>query len=344
MEGAAVGSGLNAQHAVYGSLAWRDLMLTVGIWSLTDLSSEGPVGLPERWAFETNPWIEASFGGDRGQLVVGLTGYSFRSPEPGTVLRRGDTWEAYAGARGAMPGAPFIGEATVYWDLDRVGGAYGEVAATLQIPVWAGLVRAHRIDFFSRAGVGSPWGRNAVSVTPVLPTTSSNTEASRTSTSRFERRFCRFRRVRSWLRLHSIPTGSGAWTRKRDDAGCVSAGPSTGLGGGGVWGCASPFLVAVRRGNYVETCKGEDNQASGGHGGAGARRVRVHRGDGAAPAGISTAHRSTRRPCPKWPPRRIRHSRHHTTAGRGDELLLSRQPAGGRLSATAVRAGHRSGG
>ena len=60
--------GLNAQHAVYGSLAWRDLMLTVGIWSLTDLSSEGPVGLPERWAFETNPWIEASFGGDRGQL------------------------------------------------------------------------------------------------------------------------------------------------------------------------------------------------------------------------------------------------------------------------------------
>ena len=132
--------GLNAQHAVYGSLAWRDLMLTVGIWSLTDLSSEGPVGLPERWAFETNPWIEASFGGDRGQLVVGLTGYSFRSPEPGTVLRRGDTWEAHAGARGAMPGAPFIGEATVYWDLDRVGGAYGEVAATLQIPVWAGLV------------------------------------------------------------------------------------------------------------------------------------------------------------------------------------------------------------
>ena len=37
-------------------------------------------------------------------------------------------------------GAPLIGEATIYWDLDRVGGAYGEVAATLQIPVWVGLV------------------------------------------------------------------------------------------------------------------------------------------------------------------------------------------------------------
>ena len=132
--------GLNVQHAVYGSLAWHDLMLTAGIWSLTDLSSEGSVGLSERWAFETNPWIEASFGGDRSQLVAGLTGYSFRRPDPGTVLRRGDTWEVYAGARGAMRGAPLIGEATVYWDLDRVGGTYGEVAATLQIPVWAGLV------------------------------------------------------------------------------------------------------------------------------------------------------------------------------------------------------------
>ena len=40
--------GLNVQHAVYGSLAWHDLMLTAGIWSLTDLSSEGSVGLSER--------------------------------------------------------------------------------------------------------------------------------------------------------------------------------------------------------------------------------------------------------------------------------------------------------
>ena len=39
-----------------------------------------------------------------------------------------------------MPGAPLLGEAIVYWDVDRVGGAYGEIAATLQIPVWVGLV------------------------------------------------------------------------------------------------------------------------------------------------------------------------------------------------------------
>ncbi len=132
--------GRNLQHAVYGSLAWRELTLTAGVWSLTDLSSEPAVGVPERWAFETSPWIEASFGGNRGHLVAGLTKYSFRSTEPGTVLRRGNTWEAYAGARGAMPGAPLLGEATLYWDLDRVGGGYGELAAILQIPVWAGLV------------------------------------------------------------------------------------------------------------------------------------------------------------------------------------------------------------
>ena len=132
--------GSNLQHAVYGSLAWRALLLTAGVWSLTDLSSESTVGLPERWAFETSPWIEASLGGNRGQVVAGLTRYAFRSPEAGTVFRRGNTWEMYAGARGAMPGAPLLGEAIVYWDVDRVGGAYGELAATLQIPVWVGLV------------------------------------------------------------------------------------------------------------------------------------------------------------------------------------------------------------
>ena len=132
--------GLNAQHAVYGSLAWRETILTAGVWSLTDLSAEATVGLPQRWAFETDPWIEASLGGNRGHLVAGLTRYAFRSPDPGTVFRRGNTWEVYAGARGAMPGAPLLGEATVYWDVDRVGGVYGELAAILQIPVWAGLV------------------------------------------------------------------------------------------------------------------------------------------------------------------------------------------------------------
>ncbi len=132
--------GLNVQQAVYGSVAWRALILTAGVWSLTDLSSEAAVGLPERWAFETSPWFEASFGGHGGQVVAGLTRYSFRNPAPGTVLRRWNTWEVYAGARGAMPGAPLLGEATVYWDADRVGGVYAEIAAALQIPVWVGLV------------------------------------------------------------------------------------------------------------------------------------------------------------------------------------------------------------
>ena len=131
--------GFNTQYAVYGSLAWDDLILTTGVWSLTDLSSEVE-GLPERWAFETSPWIEASFGGNRGEVLAGLTGYLLGDPGPGRELRRGNTWEVYAGARGAMPGAPLLGEAIVFWDVDRVGEVYGEVAVTLQIPVWVGLV------------------------------------------------------------------------------------------------------------------------------------------------------------------------------------------------------------
>jgi hypothetical protein len=131
--------GWNTQYAAYGSLAWDDFMVTAGVWSLTDLSSE-TYGLPERWAFETSPWIEASVGGNRGEVLAGLTGYLLKDPEPGTDFRRGNTWEVYAGARGAMPGAPLLGEAIVYWDVDRVGGVYGELAAILQIPVWVGLV------------------------------------------------------------------------------------------------------------------------------------------------------------------------------------------------------------
>ena len=129
----------NTQYAAYGSVAWDDVMVTAGVWSITDLSSDAE-SLPERWAFETSPWIEASVGGHRGEVLAGLTGYFLRDPEPGTEFRRGNTWEVYAGARGAMPGAPLLGEAMVYWDIDRVGGVYGEVAAILQIPVWVGLV------------------------------------------------------------------------------------------------------------------------------------------------------------------------------------------------------------
>ena len=78
--------GVNSQHSVYGSLAWSDLILTAGVWSLTDLSSKAAVGLPERWAFETSPWIEASLGGNRGYLVGGLTRYTFR-PRPRSAFR-----------------------------------------------------------------------------------------------------------------------------------------------------------------------------------------------------------------------------------------------------------------
>jgi hypothetical protein len=132
--------GLNAQYAAYGSLAWNSVMVTAGVWSLADLSSQESVGLPERWGFETSPWIEATVGGDRSRLIFGATAYSFRAPAPEPALRRGDTWELYVGGRSALPGAPLLGEALLYWDMDRVGGGYLELAGALQIPLWVGVV------------------------------------------------------------------------------------------------------------------------------------------------------------------------------------------------------------
>ena len=79
-------------------------------------------------------------GGVRHQLFLGAVGYVYRDADPDPPLRRGDTWEVYAGTRGAIAALPLVGEAVLFWDMDRVDGGYGEVAAALQIPVWTGLV------------------------------------------------------------------------------------------------------------------------------------------------------------------------------------------------------------
>ena len=132
--------GLNTQYSLYGSVAWSDLTVTAGVWSLTDLSSEEGIGLPYRWASETSPWIEAAVGGPSRQFFGGLTAYTFRSPGAVVSLERRDTWEVYAGARGALPTVPFVGEAVLYWDPHRLAGGYGELAGALQIPFWTGLI------------------------------------------------------------------------------------------------------------------------------------------------------------------------------------------------------------
>ena len=138
--GLALDPGHNLKYSAYASVAWDAASVTFGVWSLADLSTNPSAGLPERWGFETSPWLDATLGDDRRQLVVGITGYDIGAPSGPEPLRRSDTWEIYAGGRGALPGAPVVGEAVVYWDMGRVGGAYAEVAGALQIPVWAGLI------------------------------------------------------------------------------------------------------------------------------------------------------------------------------------------------------------
>ena len=138
--GLALDPGYNLQYSAYASVGWGRASLTLGAWSLADLSTDPSTGLPERWGFETSPWLEATLGDDRRQLVVGVTGYDLGAPPGPEPLRRSDTWETYLGGRGAVPGAPIVGEAVIYWDMDRVGGGYAEVAGALQIPVWAGLI------------------------------------------------------------------------------------------------------------------------------------------------------------------------------------------------------------
>jgi hypothetical protein len=153
-------SGSTFQFAAYGSLTWGALTVSGGAWSLTGLSSDSNAGLPNPWGAETTPWIEAALGGDRRQAFVGAVAYLVQRSDPDTPLRRGNSREVYAGARGAFPKLPVHGEAILYWDVDRIGGAYGELAGALQIPVWNGLVVPVG-SFFLEARTGFSLGQEA---------------------------------------------------------------------------------------------------------------------------------------------------------------------------------------
>jgi hypothetical protein len=132
--------GANLQYSAYASVAWERVQLTAGAWSIADLSSGSPLGLPQRWGSEISPWVEAGFGGARNRIFLGSVGYLVEGGAAGAPLRREGTWEVYAGGRGALPRIPILGEAVLFWDAERWDRGYGEVAAALQIPLWVGSV------------------------------------------------------------------------------------------------------------------------------------------------------------------------------------------------------------
>jgi hypothetical protein len=126
--------GANLQQAAYLSVLRGNAIVTGGFWWVTDLSpndDELPSGLESR----RSPWIEGSYGSDRASAFLGLTAHLRGGSRPAS-----DTWEAYAGAVGMLPGWPLRLEGALFWDVQRVRGAYMETAAALQVPLWTGLL------------------------------------------------------------------------------------------------------------------------------------------------------------------------------------------------------------
>jgi len=76
----------------------------------------------------------------RNRVFAGTVAYFLQDRGGDAPLRREDSWEVYAGGRGALPRIPVLGEAVLFWDAERWDRGYAELAAALQIPLWVGSV------------------------------------------------------------------------------------------------------------------------------------------------------------------------------------------------------------
>jgi hypothetical protein len=152
---------VGAQLDLFSSYVWRGLILTnkpvaqpdlwvsfpagnasitVGGWANIDIgkyddiegddiSQSGGVGAFNLSEFD--PYAEVSFPAGKATLTGGITGYIYPNDDPGATSD-GNTWELYGKVGFDVPLAP---ELAVYYDIDKVNGAYFEGAVAHSVPL-----------------------------------------------------------------------------------------------------------------------------------------------------------------------------------------------------------------
>jgi Bacterial protein of unknown function (Gcw_chp) len=154
-----------AQPDLWISFPAGNASLTAGGWANIDLGSYGDPeddlsesgGLSAFSLAEFNPYAEVSFSSGKAAITGGIVGYIYpneldEAPIEG-LDSESDTWEVYGTLGFDVPLAP---ELSVYYDIDKVSGAYVEGGVSHSLP----LGESHTLDLGGLVGFSLGQGFN----------------------------------------------------------------------------------------------------------------------------------------------------------------------------------------
>lgn len=121
--------------AVFASFRSHAYVVTVGGWSIVDFGRQSKSGVGRQWFGEFNVWFDATARMNIVDISAGWTGYLLDLENArGLFGSREDTQELYLGVR--IPLRRLLWGFTVWYDIDRLPGAYAEGHLAVRIPMW----------------------------------------------------------------------------------------------------------------------------------------------------------------------------------------------------------------
>lgn len=147
------------QPDVWASFPAGNASITVGGWANIDIGKyDGDDDISESGGLsafnfaEFNPYAEVSFGTGKATLTGGIIGYIYPNDTENGLNSDFNTWEVYGTVGFDVPFAP---EISLYYDIDKVNGAYIEAAGSHSLP----LGESHTLDLGALVGLNA--GQNS---------------------------------------------------------------------------------------------------------------------------------------------------------------------------------------
>jgi hypothetical protein len=143
------------QPDLWASFPAGNASVTVGGWANIDIGKyDGDDDISESGGLsafnfaEFNPYAEVSFGTGKATLTGGIIGYFYPNDTDNGLNSDFNTWEVYGKVGFDVPFAP---EISLYYDIDKVNGAYLEAAGSHSLP----LGENHTLDLGALVGLNA---------------------------------------------------------------------------------------------------------------------------------------------------------------------------------------------